>query len=98
MTKLDDLSAEHMSWLVESRSRNQQSSLKLFLIMKDNAEKIRKKLEYQDVAQGLVAVSFSLWRAVFLSDIAPQMEATTAHAQAFFGKSNPTQYGCLSAG
>ena len=65
----DDLSTEHITWLVESRSKNQQICLKLFLVIKDNEPKIRSSGKNQNNAQSLIAVAFSLWRAVFLSDV-----------------------------
>lgn len=85
MPKQDDLSASHISWLVKSRSRNQDASLHLFLVMKDNAEAIAKDWHLIDTAQGLTAVCFSLWRAVFLSDVDEDMTSTVASAQAFLG-------------
>lgn len=85
MSKEDDLSAGHLSWLVKSRSRNQDASLYLYLVMKDNSEVIGADWDLLDTAQGLIAASFSLWRAVFLSDITEGMEATVSDAQAFLG-------------
>jgi hypothetical protein len=74
-----------MSWLVESRSQNQELSLKLFLIMKDHAEQISEEFDLQDIAQGLAAVCFSLWRAVFLSDITDRLEDHITNAHMFLG-------------
>jgi len=41
MSKQDDLSADHISWLVKSRSQNQEITLKLFLVMKDNEDELK---------------------------------------------------------
>ena len=83
--KEDDLSHEHITWLVESRSKNQAVSLKLYLVSKDHAEKIAADWDLANIAQSLAGVSFSLWRAVFLSDIKADMGATGADAQSFLG-------------
>jgi hypothetical protein len=85
LSKEDDLSPEHISWLVESRSKNQAASLKLYLVAKDHAEKIAGDWDLSNIAQSLSGVSFSLWRAVFLSDIKADMAATGADAQSFLG-------------
>ncbi len=85
MSKTDDLSAGHISWLVKSRSRNQDVSLQLFLVLKDNGDALAKDWDLLDSAQGLIAACFSLWRAVFLSDINESVQATVADAQTFLG-------------
>jgi hypothetical protein len=85
MPKEDDLSPEHISWLVESRSKNQSASLKIYLVTKDNADQIAADWSLTNIAQSLAAVAFSLWRAVFLSDVTPTMFDTGADAQAFLG-------------
>ena len=84
MSRQDDVSADHISWLVESRSKNQQLSLKLYLVMKDNADKLSSRHEESDITQALVAVVFSLWRAVFLSDVSEEF-AVISDAQSFLG-------------
>ena len=86
ISRPDDLSTEHITWLVESRSRNQHVCLKLFLVLKDNEKQIKNKSEHENNAQALVAIAFSLWRAVFLSDV--EIESATvvlAAAQSFLG-------------
>ncbi|WLB09511.1 hypothetical protein QIH87_47575 [Bradyrhizobium elkanii] len=87
MPRQDDLSADHISWLVKSRSDNQEVTLKLFLVMKDNAEKLKERLELANTAQSLSAVCFSLWRAVFLSDFDEEnyFHDTISDAQSFLG-------------
>jgi hypothetical protein len=85
VSRVDDLSPEHISWLVESRSRNQQASLKLYLVSKDHAQKITDDWDLSNIAQSLAGICFSLWRAVFLSDIDANMAATGSDAQSFLG-------------
>jgi hypothetical protein len=87
MSKQDDLSADHISWLVKSRSANQETALKLFLIMKDNEEKLRKDWDLGNFAQAMVSACFSLWRAVFLSDVLDEIgqKSTIDDAQTFLG-------------
>ena len=69
MARQDDLSAKHISWLVRCRSQNQRASLKLFLVMKNNETVLKEDWDLANFAQAMVAVCFSLWRAVFLSDV-----------------------------
>jgi hypothetical protein len=87
MSRADDLSADHVSWLVKSRSDNQQATLKLLLVMKDNEEKLKADWDLANFAQAMVAVCFSLWRAVFLSDVTEDdaHAETISDAQAFLG-------------
>ena len=88
MSKQDDLSADHISWLVKSRSANQEVTLKLFLIIKDNEETLKKNWDLANFAQAMAAVCFSLWRAVFLSDVSPDeysLDETVAAAKDFLG-------------
>jgi hypothetical protein len=87
MSKQDDLSADHISWLVKSRSQNQEITLKLFLVMKDNEDELKNNWDLGNFAQALAGVCFSLWRAVFLSDIADEFEPnyTVSAAQSFLG-------------
>jgi hypothetical protein len=85
MSKKDDLSADHISWLVNSRSRNQQASLQLYLVIKDNEKAASSEWSNSNIAQALIAVCFSLWRAVFLADVNVEMQATVTDAQEFLG-------------
>jgi hypothetical protein len=87
MPKKDDLTTEHISWLVHGRSRNQEISLKLFLIMKYNDEVIKSQFHLSDIAQSLAGACFSLWRAVFLSDVSETSQIVVAvdDATAFLG-------------
>jgi len=59
--------SEHFQWLVDSRHRNQTSSLRLRLLLKDHEARWKTK-KLSMAAQELISVSFSRWRAVFLSE------------------------------
>jgi hypothetical protein len=84
MTKQDD-DAEfvNLEWLVKSRSENQKISLVLFKLLKDHRAEIRKDRALGDISQGLVAVVFSLWRAVFLSNKTVGASTMLDHAERF---------------
>jgi hypothetical protein len=58
---------DHLDWAIEHRSLNQRSALRLLRLLSDNEEKI-KRHEYDQFAQDVVGVAFSLWRAAFLAD------------------------------
>ena len=65
MAEKTDLS--QLDWLVDCRSKNQRLSLDLYNLLSANKQSIRRRKELLNAAQALVAVMFSLWRAVFLS-------------------------------
>lgn len=56
----------HLGWAIDSRTKNQKSSLRL-LILFENYEAFWKTKKFSRAAQDLVAVAFSLWRAAFLA-------------------------------
>lgn len=86
LARQDDLSADHISWLVKSRSDNQQITLKLFLVMKDNEKELMANWPLANFAQAMAAVCFSLWRAVFLSDVSDEGYVPPIEdAQSFLG-------------
>ena len=60
-----ELDPEHAEWLVENRASTQRVSVKLFKLLKEHPT-ADKGLSIS--TQALVSISFSLWRAVFLSD------------------------------
>ncbi|MEA2952331.1 MAG: hypothetical protein QOJ96_1851 [Alphaproteobacteria bacterium] len=76
---------KHLKWSIEGRARNQQTSLKLYELMKEHKNRIRK-LNLSGKVQELVAVSFSLWRAVFLADRTGTIEAKMEGAEVFLAK------------
>ena len=69
---------------MRSRSRNQGSSLDLYLLLVENPA-IDADIELQQIAQSLTAVAFSLWRAVFLSDLKSTADDQMADINAFLG-------------
>ena len=86
MAKTDDLAFDHLQWLVNSRTSNQNASLALHLLLDKNFQKIKKSKELSTKAQVLVAVAFSLWRAAFLADKTGVREAVLQDARAFLAK------------
>jgi hypothetical protein len=85
MTKEETPSPEHLAWVIDGRARNQVASLKLYKLMLDYKEQIRKKSLATDV-QDLAAVCFSLWRAVFLADRTGKIQAKMTDAETFVAK------------
>jgi hypothetical protein len=83
--KTDDLSPEHLTWLVKSRAANQQSALRLFDLFERYPKRISGR-DFSKTAQILVAVCFSLWRAAFLADKTGKRHAVVEHAKTFLGK------------
>ena len=81
MIKEDTPTPTHLAWVIDGRARNQKTSLKLYELMKKYKRQIKKKRS--DEVQDLVAVSFSLWRAVFLADRTGQTEAKMTDAEIF---------------
>jgi hypothetical protein len=72
--RADDVSEEHLAWLVQSRCDNQKVTLELYLAIKNNISSIELNVVYAQLAQELAAIAFSLWRAVFLSDLTEEVE------------------------
>jgi hypothetical protein len=75
--------AEYLEWLVECRSRNQRTSLQLYQLLEAHSEKIKNNSRLLQVSISLIAVSFSLWRAVFLADRTGGAHERFGHAFAF---------------
>jgi hypothetical protein len=57
----------NLGWAVKSRSENQVCAIRLFELLTTYRDRVRQR-DYQQFAQHLVAVTFSLWRAAFLAD------------------------------
>ncbi|MFD6320931.1 hypothetical protein [Methylorubrum thiocyanatum] len=60
---------EHLEWLVKGRSRNQISALEIRKIMVNYKDKIYNDPFNESIIDDLTGINFSLWRAVFLSDL-----------------------------
>jgi hypothetical protein len=61
------VSIEHLEWAIQSRARNQQTCLRLLRSFERHEKRWQTK-KYAPIAQDLLAVAFSLWRAAFLAD------------------------------
>jgi hypothetical protein len=83
--KQDDLSPQHLEWLVKSRSANQQAALKLFNLFEEYPEQL-KSSGLSRKAQSLVAACFSLWRAAFLADKTGKRNAVFEDSRSFLAK------------
>jgi hypothetical protein len=59
---------EHLDWLVKSRSATQSVAVKLHGLLEANKERFKGNKKNMVIARQLIAASFSLWRAVFLSN------------------------------
>ena len=85
MTPNQTKKIQHLRWAVESRARNQRSSVALLsLFMEYEAQ--WKTSHWARAAQDLLAVSFSLWRAAFLADKTAKRIAVVSHATEFLEK------------
>ena len=74
---------EHLEWLVQSRSGNQQATVALYRTIATHRLIISEDIELQNIAEELAAVAFSLWRAVFLSDLSKTGEGRLGHLDLF---------------
>ena len=78
MARLDDRSEEHLQWLVENRPLNQKVTLDLHVAVSRNSDSINRNLVVVQLAQEPAGVAFSLWRAVFLSDLTEETQSPTS--------------------
>ncbi len=76
---------DHLTWLVKWRSHNQKTSLNLYAALEAHSDKITQNADLTTCGISLVAVSFSLWRGVFLADRSGHDEDRFDHAKAFLG-------------
>ncbi len=79
----DGVNEEHLHWLVDSRCKNQKVTLELYLAIKNNPISIGRDVRLAYLAQELAAVAFSLWRAVFLSDVTEEVEEQMSDVDKF---------------
>lgn len=85
MPRKDDRSESHLKWLVDNRSANQRATLDLFVTLTQNESVINSNLVYAQLSQELAGVAFSLWRAVFLSDLTGEIQEQMVDVSAFLG-------------
>ena len=81
----DDRSESHLKWLVENRSANQRATLELLTTLTRNEKAIGSNVVYAQLSQELAGIAFSLWRAVFLSDLTEETDAQMVDVKAFLG-------------
>jgi len=81
----ETIDPEHIEWLVENRAKNQKTAAKLFKLLDEHSDEIRKR-NLVWAATALVGVAFSLWRAAFLADKrGTKREITLNAAKDFLG-------------
>jgi hypothetical protein len=85
VVRKDDRSEGHLKWLVEKRSANQKATLELFVILTENDNVISKNVLSANVSQELAGIAFSLWRAVFLSDLTGELDDQLLDVASFLG-------------
>ena len=78
MTEDQGRTPDHLRWLIDCRTQNQNVSLQLYEILKSNPEAGKTR-----EGQHLVAVAFSLWRAAFLADRTGSRQARSKNAEIF---------------
>ena len=82
----DDTTPGHLTWLIDKRSDNQKASLDLYKIITKHRDKIRGDDDLETITETLVAYAFSLWRAVFLADVAEISDNVIEDATDFLTK------------
>lgn len=80
-----DLNIGHLEWLVKNRSRNQRATLRLYRLLRKRRKILDKNVVYEGLVEELAGIAFSLWRAVFLSDLSDDPEAQLIHVSQFLG-------------
>ena len=77
---------EHLQWLVRNRSRNQAATFELYGLIRTFGDRLTYDLSLQTVAQEIAAAAFSLWRAVFLSELSGDAQTRMLHVETFLRK------------
>jgi hypothetical protein len=85
LTNKEMTSPTHLSWLVKGRYDTQKTSTKLYALIAENPTSITLAI-HSIPAQALVAIGFSLWRAVFLGDKTGETGASLTAAYEFLEK------------
>jgi len=68
-----------------NRSRNQQATLELYLLLEAHQNRLEESVLYYSIFERIAAIIFSLWRAVFLSDVDATSEAQRDDLKGFLG-------------
>lgn len=82
--KDEKLDLDHLHWSIEGRAETQKTTLRLYELFDEYEEELKTDYHYE--ARTLAAISFSLWRAVFLADRSTKVEVKNAKAKEFIGK------------
>ncbi len=82
--KENDLSPSHLKWLIDRRSSIQMSCADLYDLMDIHSELLHSDA-YLNMAEALVAICFSLWRAAFLTDKETAREEVFKDGHDFLG-------------
>ncbi len=85
MSQTNSKKLEHLEWAIESRAQNQRCAVRLLRLFVEYEEKWKTK-SWAGAAQGLLSVTFSLWRAAFLADKVAKRSLVFSHAMAFLEK------------
>ncbi len=76
---------ENLTWLVKNRAANQDLSLAIYLEITAHRLTIKEN-GWEGIPQILISVSFSLWRAVFISDLDFSERSSLDDAVIFYEK------------
>lgn len=76
----------YIRWLVENRCRNQRLLLKLHTILESNRDIISEDTVIANDFQSLVAIGFSLWRAVFLAEVRDDFRLFAKETETFLSE------------
>lgn len=84
-TKASPTKHEHLEWAVTSRARNQVACLRLLRLFDDDPDYWKTKKPSR-VAQELVGIGFSLWRAAFLAEKTGKRADVFSHGRDFLAR------------
>jgi hypothetical protein len=76
---------KHLDWLVEHHAKNQRTSATLHRLLREHPKQVKRR-PLAPQARLLIGVSFSLWRAAFLSDKTSLLSDGDKDAEWFLGE------------
>lgn len=79
----ENVSVDDMDWLVVQRSKNQATTMAIYQLYATYSGAIMIDQHFRITAQRLTSTAFSLWRAVFLSDIDNRKDLMVEDAMSF---------------